>query len=114
MKALRLSPSFDASVSPLTAHRWRPVLRVRAHKASNDLLSVLATPGQTPHPLFALRRIEQALGKALLLVDGHCEKWPGTDYERLPPALHSALRCLLRRNHYGAYAFSTAPAGITP
>ena len=50
------------------------LVRVRAHKASNDLLSVLATPGQTPHPLFALRRIGQALGKALLLMDGHCEQ----------------------------------------
>ena len=30
-------------------------------KASNDLLSVLATMGQTPHPVFAPRRLGQVL-----------------------------------------------------
>jgi len=58
MKAL-LSSSYDDLV-----HRFSRWLRIAGglfarpgNKASNDLLSVLAAPGQTPHSMFALGRI---------------------------------------------------------
>jgi hypothetical protein len=43
---------FPAGCGSLAACFVRSGLR-----ASNDLLSVLAAPGQTPHSMFALRRI---------------------------------------------------------
>lgn len=53
----------SANSSRLTACRWRPAVARSGPRASNDLLSVLATLGQAPHPMFTPRRLRHALGE---------------------------------------------------
>lgn len=116
MKALLSSPSDDprAPAFPLTASRWRPVLRVRVRRTSNDLLSVLATPGQTPHPMFALRRIQAGPGEGAPSNVRPSSCGPA----KTASAFHQLRIQLVRAPFFDvvamAYAFSAAPSGITP
>jgi len=62
------APLVKSTIPALDCESLAACLVRPGRKTSNDLLSVLATPGQTPHPVFALRRFRQALGKAPLLL----------------------------------------------
>jgi len=63
MKALLSSPRIDRTHRAKCKVGWRPVVVGSGPMASNHLLSVLATPDQTPHSIFAVAANSTGLEK---------------------------------------------------